>query len=59
MAVVRLLLAVASDIEDALRHTLRRYGAKKYNDYAALIEEALEALGDDPNAGRARPEIDP
>ncbi len=59
MARVRLLLAVDGDIEDALRHTFRRFGVHKYEDYAALIEEAFEALVADPMAGRARPDINP
>jgi hypothetical protein len=32
---------------------------EKYDDYAALIEEALGALEYDPMAGRRRPEIAP
>jgi toxin ParE1/3/4 len=59
MARLRLLLAVDSDIENALRRTRLKFGVRKYNDYAALIEEALEALGADPKVGRPRPDIDP
>jgi toxin ParE1/3/4 len=58
MARVRVLLAVHGDIEDALRYTLRTYGVHKYNQYAALIEEAFDALAANPEAGRARPDID-
>lgn len=35
------------------------FGAAKCDDYAALIEEALGTLAVNPEAGRARPEIDP
>lgn len=59
MANVRILLAAEADIEQALSHTLARFGVHKYDDYAALIEEALEALATDPRAGRKRPDIDP
>jgi plasmid stabilization system protein ParE len=59
MARVRPLLAVESDIEDAPRFTLLRFGVEKYHDYTALIEEAFAALAENPNAGRARADIDP
>jgi toxin ParE1/3/4 len=59
MATVRLLLAAEVDIELALLHTLRTFGARKYEDYAALIHEALDTLAADPLAGRNREEIDP
>ena len=59
MAQVRALLAVESDIEHALRFTLQTFGVQKYHDYAALIEEAFAVLADNPDAGRARTDIDP
>ncbi len=51
MARVRRLRAVDDDIEHALRYTLRTYGVHKYQDYAALIQEALETLAENPEAG--------
>jgi hypothetical protein len=44
MAHVRRLLAVESDIEQALAFTRRRFGVRKYDEYASLILEALDAL---------------
>jgi plasmid stabilization system protein ParE len=59
MAQVRRLLAVEADIEHALSYTLGRFGVRKYDEYAVLIEEALVALSLDPHAGKAQPEIAP
>lgn len=59
MARVRTLLAADADIEHALLYTLRTYGVRKYDDYGALIQEALERLAADPEAGRNRQDIDP
>jgi toxin ParE1/3/4 len=59
MVLVRRILAVDADIEDALRHTRRTFGIRKFEEYAALIEEAFEALAGDPEAGHSRPDIDP
>jgi len=59
MAHVRRLLAVESDIEQALTFTLRRFGPRKYDEYATLILEALHALEVDPEVGKRRPEIAP
>jgi plasmid stabilization system protein ParE len=59
MALLRRLFAVEADIEHVLGYTLRRFGIRKYDDYAALIQEALDALATDPRAGRSRPEIAP
>jgi plasmid stabilization system protein ParE len=59
MARVRILLAADADIERVLRHTLRTFGVRKYDDYVALIGEALQALAADPQAGRNRQDIDP
>jgi plasmid stabilization system protein ParE len=59
MASVRRLLAVEADIEQVLAYTLRRFGVRKYEDYAALIHEALDALADDPLVGKPHPGIAP
>jgi len=56
MARVRTLLAADADIEQALLYTFREFGIRKYDDYAALIQEAL---ADEPRAGRNRRDIDP
>lgn len=57
MAHVRRLLAVEADIEQVLSYTLQRFGLRKYDDYAALIQEALDALAIDPHAGKPQPAI--
>jgi plasmid stabilization system protein ParE len=59
MARVRILLAAEADIEHALSHTLRTFGVHKFEDHAALIQEALDTLVADPHAGRKRHDIDP
>jgi plasmid stabilization system protein ParE len=59
MAYVRTLLAVEADIEQVLTYSLHRFGVRKYEDYAALIEEALEALAVDPRAGKPDARIAP
>ena len=59
MTRVRTLLAADADIEHALVYTLRTYGRRKYDEYSALIREALEALATAPEAGRNRPDINP
>lgn len=59
MAQVRRLLAVELDIEQALAFTLRRFGLRKYDEYATLILEGLYALEVDPEVGKRRPEIAP
>jgi|SRR5450432_35732 len=59
MAHVRRLLAVEADIEQVLTYTLQRFGLRKYDDYAALIQEALDALAIDPHAGKPQPAIAP
>jgi len=55
----RLIPAAEADIEEALTETLSRYGFTKYEDYALLIKEALEALAADPRAGRRREYVHP
>ena len=50
---------VERDIEDTLLYTAREHGPRKYADYAALIEEALEVLADEPVRGMHRPDIHP
>jgi plasmid stabilization system protein ParE len=55
----RVVPATLADIERALRQTRRRFGHSKYIDYAALIEEALQRLGDNPHSGKPRPDIHP
>jgi toxin ParE1/3/4 len=57
--VVRFLPAVEEDVEHVLLYTAKTFGMRKYVEYAALIEEALEALADNPEAGRKRPDIHP
>ncbi len=59
MAHVRRLLAVEADIEQVFTYTLQRFGLRKYDDYAALIQEALDALAVDPPAGKPQPAIAP
>ena len=54
-----LVPAAEADIEDVLAFTLERWGEAKYEQYLALIEQALEALADDPHSGRSRPSIHP
>lgn len=54
---VKFLALVEQDIEGALLYTAREFGTRKYADYAALIEEALEVLAEEPTRGRRRPEI--
>jgi len=55
----RFVPAVEADIERALRYTRRRFGHAKYLEYAALIEEALQALGANARSGKLRPLIHP
>ena len=57
MARLRTLLAADADVERALLYTLRTYGVRKYNEYAALIEDALNALVMDPKSGRHRQDV--
>ena len=54
-----MLPIVRQDIRDAVAYTLRRYGALKAKDYAALVREALHALAADPQSGRHRPDVHP
>src|SRR5262249_26482581 len=59
MAGYRLIPAAEADIEDALAYTLTTYGPDKYEDYALLIQEALERLAEEPRAGQRREYIHP
>ncbi|MCB9865426.1 MAG: type II toxin-antitoxin system RelE/ParE family toxin [Phycisphaerales bacterium] len=56
---IRLLPAAQQDIQDALQHTWRQFGARKYGDYVLLIREALDLIATDPDGVRCRrrPEI--
>jgi len=42
------------DIKDALVYSLEEWGAEQADKYALLIEEALEAIGENPQIGRPR-----
>jgi plasmid stabilization system protein ParE len=42
-----------------LTFTLHRFGTRKYDDYAALVQGALDQLALDPRAGKPRPDIAP
>jgi plasmid stabilization system protein ParE len=55
----RILLAAEADILAVRATTLSDYGPAKLAEYDELLEEALEALTENPRAGRPRPEIAP
>ena len=59
MLLPRILPAAEADILAVRATTLRDFGPARLADYDELLEEALEALAEDPRAGRHRPEIDP
>lgn len=59
MSGYRLVPAAELDIERVLLYTLRKFGHRKYLDYAALIEEALRGLEENARTGKHRPSIHP
>jgi plasmid stabilization system protein ParE len=46
-----LVPAAEADIEEALFNTLTKWGQLKYEQYAALIQEGLESLAENPRLG--------
>lgn len=54
-----LVPAAEADIDEALLNTLTRWGRDKYEQYLSLIEEALEALANNPHSGPPKPTIHP
>ncbi len=55
----RILPAAEADILAVRATTLSDYGSAKLAEYDELLEEALEALAENPRAGRHCPEIAP
>jgi plasmid stabilization system protein ParE len=53
-----LVPAAEADIDEALKNTLAKWGERKFEEYIALIEEALVRLTEDPRVGKRRPDID-
>lgn len=53
-----LVPAAEADIDEALLNTRAKWGDRKLEEYAELIEEALVVLTENPRAGRRRPDID-
>ena len=56
MAALAVTEQAEEDVAGILRYTLERWGEQQYWEYAALIEEALVAVAQDPLRGRSRPE---
>lgn len=54
---VRISAPARRDIEEVLAWTYREFGEAKYDDYRALIREAIEAIARNPDAARRRPEL--
>jgi plasmid stabilization system protein ParE len=48
-----------AQIRDVLAYTLDAFGAPKAREYARLVRLALQRLAENPQAGKARPEIHP
>jgi toxin ParE1/3/4 len=51
---IRLLPAVERDIELALLATLRRFGVRKYDEYRALIRQAIRDIQADPDGPQSK-----
>lgn len=46
-----------AQVAETLYYTLLQFGERKAHEYEALIEAALETLGENPQAGKQRPDI--
>jgi plasmid stabilization system protein ParE len=55
----RILPAAEADILEVRAKTLADFGPAQLAEYDELLEDALEALTENPRAGRPRPEIAP
>lgn len=54
---IRISKQAQSDIEEVLAWTLREFGERKYDEYRALLKQALIELAGDPESARRRPEL--
>ena len=52
------ITTILDDVAEERQRQDAKWGEQKFEEYVGLIEEALQALGDNPRAGRAHPEID-
>ena len=59
MATVVVLPDAETQMEDALAHTLERFGEAKYLEYLELIQSAVRTVEQEPQAGRKREDIHP
>jgi len=59
MPLPRILPAAEADILEVRARTLAEFGASQLAEYDALLENALEALAENPRSGRPRPDIAP
>jgi toxin ParE1/3/4 len=46
-----------SDVADILLYTLQRWGEEQLDRYAAALDHSLQLIADNPELGRARPEL--
>ena len=59
MSLLRILPAAEADILEVRAKTLADFGPVQLAEYDELLEDPLEALAENPRAGRPRPEIAP
>ena len=54
---VRISRQAWNDLLDVKAHTLERYGFAQLEEYESLVEQALETIARNPEAGQQRPEL--